>query len=301
MNGLQIRLFGAPSITLADGSEIELSSEKARALLAYLAVEADQAHRREKLVGLLWPNFTEGSARANLRRALADLRLAIGDQQAMPPFLHITWETIQFNLASAAWVDANAFKTLLESKLHTRSLQPAEIASLAEAATLYRRPFLDGFSVPDSAAFEEWELITREKFHRQALQCLHRLSEAYQENGEYEGALEYAYRQVEMEPWQESGHRQIMQLLALTGQRAAALAQYQTCRGLLEKELSTCPSEETQTLYDQLRQGQWPLAGKDLSGRATRLVGDCPYRGLSAFREQDTPFSSDAKDMPLAC
>ena len=72
-------------------------SDKARGLLAYLAVEAGQAHRREKLAGLLWPDYTESSARASLRRALADLRLAIGDQQASPSFLLIGQETIQFN------------------------------------------------------------------------------------------------------------------------------------------------------------------------------------------------------------
>ena len=74
MAQLQIHLFGAPTVILASGSEASLPSDKARGLLAYLAVEAGQAHRREKLAGLLWPDYTESSARANLRRALADLR-----------------------------------------------------------------------------------------------------------------------------------------------------------------------------------------------------------------------------------
>ena len=89
MGRLQIRLFGSPSFTL-DGVPVDLRSDKARALLAFLAVEANQAHRREKLAGLLWPDYTEASARTDLRRALADLRRAIADEAAAPPYLDIT-------------------------------------------------------------------------------------------------------------------------------------------------------------------------------------------------------------------
>jgi DNA-binding SARP family transcriptional activator len=51
--------------------------DKVHALLAYLAVGADQPHSREKLAGLLWPKRPETSARTNLRRALSDLCSAI--------------------------------------------------------------------------------------------------------------------------------------------------------------------------------------------------------------------------------
>ena len=97
------------------------------------------------------------------------------------------------------------------------------------------------------------------------LQALHRLAAAYQELGEYEVALPHAWRQVEMDPWQESAHRQVMALLALSGQRAAALAQYETCRRLLKAELGTEPSPQTQQLVEQLRSGEWP---PDTAGRA---------------------------------
>ena len=41
-------------------------SDKVRALLAYLVVEFDFPHRRETLVGLLWPDCSEEAARHNL-------------------------------------------------------------------------------------------------------------------------------------------------------------------------------------------------------------------------------------------
>ena len=61
-------------------------------------------------------------------------------------------------------------------------------------------PFLEGFSIPDSAAFEEWRLLTREQLHRQVRQVLYLLAEAHRDQGEHEAALQYAWRQVEMDP-----------------------------------------------------------------------------------------------------
>ena len=304
MARLQIRLFGAPSVLLAGELEADLRSDKARGLLAYLAVESDQAHRREKLAGLLWPDYPDHSARANLRRALADLRLAIGDQQASPFFLHIGQDTIQFNTRSDATVDVLAFTGHLKSSTLAGTHESLDLQSTVrafeEAVTLYRGPFLEGFSIPDSPDFEEWALLTREQLNRLMLQALHGLAAAYQELGQYEAALRHAWKQVEMDPWQERAHRQVMALLTLNGQRAAALAQYETCRRLLKSELGTEPSAQTRQLVEQLRSGEWT---PDTSGKAAppvtaaRATGACPYRGLAAFREEDAAFFFGRDDL----
>ncbi|MFL7810020.1 MAG: tetratricopeptide repeat protein, partial [Anaerolineae bacterium] len=59
-------------------------------------------------------------------------------------------------------------------------------------------------------------------------------------------------RQVQMDPWREEAHRQLMHLLALTGQRSAALAQYEACRRALADELAVEPTAETQALYQTI-------------------------------------------------
>ncbi len=95
---------------LIDGVPISLfESDKVRALLAYLAVEADRSHRRETLVGLLWPDCSEGAARHNLRQALFNLRLALGDHTARPPYLLITRDAIRFNRESDYSLDLDQF------------------------------------------------------------------------------------------------------------------------------------------------------------------------------------------------
>src|SRR3989304_5774015 len=100
MARLSLSLFGPFEASL-DGTLITtFESNKVRALLAYLAAEADRPHRREALATLLWPDWPQQSAMSNLRYALADLRKNIADREADPPFLLISREATQLNLGS---------------------------------------------------------------------------------------------------------------------------------------------------------------------------------------------------------
>jgi hypothetical protein len=96
MPRLNLRLLGPFQATL-DGRPINgFESNKVRALLAYLVIESDRPHSRDELVGLLWPDQPDASARANLRQALANLRHIIGDRTAESPLL--TLRLTAFNL-----------------------------------------------------------------------------------------------------------------------------------------------------------------------------------------------------------
>ena len=81
---LAICLLGTFQVTLAERPVSGFESDKVRALLAYLAVESERPHRREKLASLLWPNRPMRNARRNLSQALYNLRHAIGDGDAEP-------------------------------------------------------------------------------------------------------------------------------------------------------------------------------------------------------------------------
>jgi DNA-binding SARP family transcriptional activator/predicted ATPase len=252
MAHLSLSLLGSFQVTL-DGQPVTgFKSNKERALLAYLAVEADRPHRREALAGLLWPDWPDRDALSNLRYALSNLRQVIGDRSAEPPFLLITRDTLQFDRASDCWLDV----ALLEEVVAAGKAQPGALDQLERAVALYRGSFLEGFSVSDSAGFEGWVLLTRERLARQVLAALHHLAAAYEQRGEYEQAQRWAWRQIELEPWDEAAHQQVMQTLALSGQRSAALAQYETCRRQLSEELGVEPSPETTRLYEQIRDGR---------------------------------------------
>jgi WD40 repeat protein/DNA-binding SARP family transcriptional activator len=255
-----------------DGQPITaFESVKVRALLAYLVVEADREHQRSALAGLLWPDHPEHLARTNLRHVLRQLRQSLSDQNAPTPLLLTTQDTIQINPASHYSLDVTRFGDLLaaaEACDHTALAQcTACIERYSQAAALYRGPFLAGLDVHDSILFDEWAIMRREQLHRAALETFFTLATLYERRGEYEKARYFAWRQLELEPWREEAHRQVMRVLALDGQRAAALAQYEVCRQVLAKELGVEPEAETTALYHRLRAE---------GGKAKELAGAPP-------------------------
>lgn len=251
MAALSICLLGTFQVTLDGKPVTAFATAKVRALLAYLGVEAERPHPRPVLAYLLWPDQPERAALHNLRQALVVLRQAIGDREADPPFLLITRQTIQFNPHSSHWLDIAAF-----TRLFAASQQPDQVERWRQATDLYQGDFMAGLGMRDNIAFEEWVLVRREQYYHQALEALDRLAEHYERRGKYGQAIHYARRQIALAPWQERAHRQVMRCLAWSGQRNAALAQYESCRLLLRQELEVEPAEETTILYVQIRAGE---------------------------------------------
>ncbi len=260
MLNLELKLFG-PFQAFLDGQPISrFESTRVRGLLIYLAVESDQPHSRDTLAGLLWPESPDQTARKNLRQALSNLRKVIADQSAEPPFLQITRESVQFASGSLHRTDMAEFSARIraaDNHKHRRLESCQQCAdNLQQAADFYRGEFLQGFFLEDSIAFQDWMLLKRERYHRQAVQALTVLTQFYEQRGEYDLARKCAYRQVEFDPWREAGHQYLMRLLALEGERSAALKQYQICSDILMDELGVDPSPETTQLYELIKTNQ---------------------------------------------
>ena len=251
MARLTLSLLGPFQAALSGEAVTGFESNKVRALLAYLALEADRPHRRDSLAALLWPDWPDEAARGNLRHGLANLRKAIGDHLATPPYLSISRETIQFNTDSDYWLDVVAFTAAARAS----EGEPSPVRQQEDAIALYRGAFLAGFFLKGCPNFEDWAAMWRERLHRMALTALFHLAQHYEQRGDYQRACAYARRQMELEPWQEKAHQQLMRLLALSGERGAALAQYESCRRALAEELGVDPGQDTTRLYEEIRDG----------------------------------------------
>jgi WD40 repeat protein/DNA-binding SARP family transcriptional activator len=280
---LHLALLGHLEIRRAGAAVTGFTSNKVQALLCYLAVTG-RPHLRPALAGLLWGELPDTSAQNNLRKALSILHQLLG------PCVDISRDSVAFNRTSAYWLDVEAFEDGAGS-----AVGKTDAERLEKAVALYRDDFLAGFYVHDAPAFEEWALAERARLRMLALQALHTLAVHYSRMGQAgrAAAIDYTTRLLALEPWREEAHRQLMLLLAASGQRSAALAQYETCRRLLAEELGVEPSAEIRETYDLLLKGERPpelatiLAAQE---RPPRKVGACPYRGLAAFREADAPF-----------
>ena len=75
---LRLNLLGGFEACLEPGAPLAFRTHKAQALLAYLALPAGRAHRRDKLAALLWGAMRSEQARTSLRQALYDLRKNLG-------------------------------------------------------------------------------------------------------------------------------------------------------------------------------------------------------------------------------
>ena len=262
MKRLELSLLGTMQAKLNGSPVTAFGTDKTRALLAYVFVEGSQPRRRETLTGLLWPDQPEESARTSLRQALYKLRQILGsqDEEGETGFLLVSPQTIQLDPGASYTLDVVEFTDLVAACRTHRHRKPEHCAScharLLKAAELYRGDFLEGFFLEDSQPFDEWLVLKREGLRRNVLEVFARLARHYEARSEHEQALHYAFRQLDLEPWREDVHRQVMGFLAATGQRTAALAQYEACRRTLNEEFGVEPDAETMRLYERLQAGE---------------------------------------------
>ena len=279
MARLMLSLLGVFTASLDGQPLTDFGYDKVRALLAFLAVEARHSHRRERLCGLFWPESEPASARQNLSQALHHLRRVLGDTE--PAFLLTDRQEVRFNPDSDHWLDVAAFHTLVDVGNTTPTT--AGLDGWEQAVALYKGPFLEGFSLPDAAPFEEWSLLQREWLQRTALETLRHLVAGWRDRADPERALGHAWRLIELEPWEEDAHRQIMQLLVQCERPGEALAQYERCRRILRRELDVDPRPETVELYTAIQQNQTKVGddtrpapearSASLPPQATPLIG----------------------------
>jgi DNA-binding SARP family transcriptional activator/predicted ATPase len=279
---LRMLLLGKPQI-IRDGVPVTgFIYNKALALLAYLAV-TKRPHSRESLAGLLWGEMPDAAARANLRKILSVLR------EIAAPNVEIGRQAIGFNRDSSYWLDTEVFESTPEGPTPTAILpaemQGRDVKLLDDAVQLYKGDFLEGFYVRDAPAFEEWVLPERERLRQRMLQALYRLAAYYTDRGHYAKGIEYTTRLLALEPWHEEVHQQMMRLLALSGQRSAALNQFEVCRRVLADELGVQPNRDTVDLHHRIARGEvgamsastplprdWPSAATPFVGRAEELA-----------------------------
>ncbi|MFL5870292.1 MAG: AAA family ATPase [Solirubrobacterales bacterium] len=236
---VSIRLLGPPRVD-RDGKAVSFDTRKAVALLAHLAL-SDRPRSRDALCALLWPAQDNERARGALRRTLSTLRGAIGEE-----WVETEADSVGLRRGEQLELDIDRFRRLAGAD---------DVAALAEAADLCSGALLEGFSVRDSPEFEHWLEAQARGMSGELVGVLQRLVRALTERGEYPAAIAYTRRWLAAEPLHESAHRELIRLYALSGDRAAALAQYRDCVRTLTEELGVGPVEETTALFEQVSEG----------------------------------------------
>ncbi len=117
------------------------------ALLALIASSPGGAITRDRLVGLLWPDRDERTARHLLADSLYVLRRTLGDAAIVA-----TAGSVRLS-PDLVWTDVAEFRRALDDE------------RWSDAVTLYRGDFLDGFYVRNAVDFDQWAMSERARLN----------------------------------------------------------------------------------------------------------------------------------------
>jgi predicted ATPase/DNA-binding SARP family transcriptional activator len=243
MPQLSLFLFGPPRIEV-DGIPVNITLRKGIALLAYLAV-TDSRHTRDHLASLFWPGYGQWDARRNLSRTLSDLNQLLPDG-----WLDADRQTACLSRNGDIWVDVWALAQMQQEA--PDAVPPGEYAELL---TRCQADFLAGFTLPDTAEFDDWQSQETNRLRREVIKGIDTLVARFSAMGASAQAVEHAQRRLQLEPLDEEGHRSLMRLYAQLGQRNQALRQFSECERILEEELGVTPAVETRQLFEEIRAG----------------------------------------------
>jgi TolB-like protein/DNA-binding SARP family transcriptional activator len=239
MGDLRLKVFGGFKIETASGDAVPLRQRRAQALLGYLAMNAGQEQRRDKLASLLWSRSDDEHARQSLRQTIRELRklAPLADHAG----LVFTSDAMTIEPDELP-VDVADFKTLLAN---------GSIECLEKALDIYSGEFLDGLDI-NEPVYEEWLIEARRGLNDAVLQAMLKLLDAYQRDDAVEASLRIARRILSVDKFQETAHRAVMRCLDRLGRRTEAIQHYNACLETLKSELGVDPSEATVSLYQDI-------------------------------------------------
>lgn len=227
--------MGPVGLTGPTGSALRRASQQRRiALLALLASSPDASISRDRLLGLLWPDRDERTARHLLADSLYVLRQALGGDAIVA-----TGESVR--LSARVQIDVVDFRQALAEE------------RWADALELYRGDFLDGFFVRNAADFDQWALTERTRLRGLALRAASAWTRALEEAGRIHDAIASAERALDLAPADESVFRDLVRLLIASGNRAGVEVVARRFIDRLELELGVSPSPETMRLLRSTR------------------------------------------------
>ena len=126
----------------------------------------------------------------------------------------------------------------------------AKEKDVAQAAVqVYQGELLEG-------SYQDWCLFERERLQNMHLAMLFKLMSYCEANNEYEAGQLYGLRILNYDRASERTHRRLMRLQYMSGDRTAALRQYERCVVALDQDLGVKPDKRTIGLYQQIRSGE---------------------------------------------
>ena len=277
---LRLSLLGGCEIVGQDGRTIALTSRKARAVLAILALSDGMALGRDRLCGLLWAEAAEEQARASLRQCLKLIRQAPG----LEPVVQAERLTLSLDRAAVDLDVARLLARLAEGDLSDPALLRPEL----------HESLLQGFDGLDPG-FDAWLAVWRETLRRRVQSVLEPAMAPDQPADRQDLA---ATALMALDPVHEPALRTLMRLRAARGDRQGALRLFEAFRARLQAEYDAEPDPETLAAHDALRDDPPALRpappANSAANSATPVSPDASVTVIAVIEERSGDTQADA-------
>jgi predicted ATPase/DNA-binding SARP family transcriptional activator len=232
-----IKLFGGLQI-IQNEQPLTIARQRERTLLTYLLLHPNTAHRREKLIELLWPESDSERNGRNFANVLYRVQQVVGKAW-------IVAEGSALRLAPTPdlVVDLWRFDQLTKG---------AEDDALQEAITLYAGDRLTPTAnlLPDQ--HDDWLLPLQTHYHECFLNALQRLGQRHEQAQRWDDAQQCYQRLRRSDPLHEDAYAGLMRVYARLGRLTDVTACYRELETLLQQELAAAPSSTLRALLTTL-------------------------------------------------
>jgi len=285
---IRIFTFGALQVIRDDRavSEGDWHTRQARQLLKILITERPRAVSADRLIEILWPNSTPAAASTTLRSAINALRNVLEpDRFSRAPSRYVITQApgYAFQSQDEISLDVDIFEHHLElARRHDDAT--IQQSHLEAAIALYK----DDYLISDPYA--DWAQNERERLQELFFHALLRLAEIRAMCGEYPAAIAACRQVLARDEIRENAYQSLMRYQAESGDSAAALMTYERCRTLLAEELGADPSPVTQSLHQNILNGEIETSPNSLLFHLGSSRGPHPSRHGPQVAEPTAPF-----------
>lgn len=237
-------------LILKNGKPIESSrkvQQKPLMLLKALITLGGKEIKEEQLTDLLWPDSEGDAAHSAFTTNLARLRQLIANKD----IIRVKEGMVSLN-PCYCWVDTWAFEKIMDqidtqwedAKIHKDISQIIVLSQ--KIFHIYKGRFLA------SDVKYSWTFSLRERLKARFLRFIIKLSQYWEQEGNYEKAEECYYKGLDLDDMTEELYQGLMTYYHRSNQKSKAIAVYLRCRNTLSAVLNINPSSKTEAIYQQI-------------------------------------------------
>lgn len=224
------------------------TTRRARDILCFIISRRHHRASKEIIIDTFWGENDFEAVEKNFHPTVSHIRKALNSNQPLKQnFLLYRDGDYQLNPEFSYSIDTEEFERLMadgESARRERDFTRC-IDCYQHAIDLYRGEFMQG-------SYDPWVEEQRVYYKEQYLRMMEALAAVAQKTEDWTRSLQLAQRILRDDPFREDIHCMIMRAHAALGNRVAVKEQYESLRGLLQKELGVEPALQTQKSYQEL-------------------------------------------------